>query len=72
MYAAASGDEASVQALLAAGAPWNAVDKSSRCAGDWAVEYGHEGTAKLLLEAGGLPGTEVVCCVVALLPCTYN
>ena len=41
-----------VHALLAAGAPWNAVDRSGKCAGDLALEAGHKDAAEAILEAG--------------------
>ena len=41
-----------VQALLEANAPWNAVDRKGRCAGDFAAERGHADAASKLLEAG--------------------
>ncbi|KAK9809247.1 hypothetical protein WJX72_012048 [[Myrmecia] bisecta] len=50
MAAAAAGDTECL--LLDAGAPWNAIDKTGKCAGDYAVEGGHEEAAEFLLEAG--------------------
>jgi len=55
MAAAALGDTASVEALLAAGAPWNALDRRGRCAGDCAMAGDHGDAAGAILEAGEWP-----------------
>lgn len=52
MEAAAKGHDSAVTMLLAAGTPWNAIDKEGSCAGDLAVAAGHESTAEILLDAG--------------------
>lgn len=52
MEAAAKGHDSAVTLLLAAGTPWNAIDKEGSCAGDLAVAAGHESTAEILLDAG--------------------
>ncbi|GMI21623.1 hypothetical protein TeGR_g3697 [Tetraparma gracilis] len=41
-----------LETLLAAGAPWNAVDRRGRCAGDYAVAAGSQECVDLLVEAG--------------------
>ncbi len=41
-----------VRSLLSAGAPWNALDRRGRCAGDLALEAGHAAAAEAILEAG--------------------
>ena len=52
MRAAKHGCLSNVSQLLAAGAPWNAVDRQGLCAGDHALAGGHEDTAAALLDAG--------------------
>ena len=52
MAAAAAGATEAVEALLGAGAPWNAIDRRGRCAGDYAMEGDHAGAAGSILEAG--------------------
>lgn len=52
MQAAKHGCLSHVKQLLAAGAPWNAVDRQGLCAGDHAIARGHEDTATALLDAG--------------------
>lgn len=52
MSAAAAGHTEAARALLEAGAPWNAIDKSSRCAGDLTSDGGHREAAEAILEAG--------------------
>lgn len=52
MAAAAAGATEAVEALLQAGAPWNAVDRRGRCAGDYAMEGDHGDAAGAILEAG--------------------
>ena len=41
-----------VSALLAAGAPWNAIDRNGRCAGDYALAAGHQVIVDALVTAG--------------------
>lgn len=41
-----------VKALLDAGAPWNALDSSGRCAGDYAMDAGYQASFDILLNAG--------------------
>jgi type IV protein arginine methyltransferase len=55
MAAAAVGALEAVEALLQAGAPWNAIDRRGRCAGDYAMEGDHAGAAGAILEAGREP-----------------
>ncbi|CAL8103937.1 unnamed protein product [Calicophoron daubneyi] len=50
MVAASQGHEEIVRYLLAEGAPWNAVDKSYMCAGDYAAKHGHQKCVDLLLD----------------------
>ena len=52
MAAAAAGATEAVEALLQAGAPWNAIDRRGRCAGDYAMEGDHGDAAGAILEAG--------------------
>ena len=52
MTAAGAGHADIVQALLQAGAPWNAVDRYGRCAGQYAVDAGHQGIVDTLVSAG--------------------
>lgn len=52
MAAAQGGHLAVVNALLLAGAPWNAIDRKRRCAGDIAMDHDNMETAQALLEAG--------------------
>lgn len=35
-----------------AGAPWNAIDKQGQCAGEYAMEEGHQEAFDILLDAG--------------------
>jgi protein arginine N-methyltransferase 2 len=53
MAAAIGGHTEVVNALLLAGAPWNAIDRKLRCAGDLALEHDQMDAARALLEAGG-------------------
>ena len=55
MAAAGAGATEAVEALLGAGAPWNAIDRRGRCAGDCAMEGDHAGAAGAILEAGSTP-----------------
>lgn len=52
MAAAIGGHTEVVNALLLAGAPWNAIDRKLRCAGDLALEHDQMDAARALLEAG--------------------
>ncbi|GBG64065.1 hypothetical protein CBR_g40511 [Chara braunii] len=51
MLAASKGHVEVVRALLEAGAPWNALDQTGRCAGDYAVEAHQQEVVDLLLDA---------------------
>jgi protein arginine N-methyltransferase 2 len=50
--AAEAGNCDVISLLLAAGAPWNAVDRAGRCAGEAANDAGHAAAAAALLDAG--------------------
>lgn len=50
MAAAGAGHADTVQLLLEEGAPWNAVDREHRCAGDYAVRNGHQHVIDLLMQ----------------------
>lgn len=52
MAAAADGHVEVVQALLAAGAPWNAVDRKGKCAGTLALEQSHQAAVDEIVKAG--------------------
>lgn len=52
MLAAQQGSRDIVSSLLSAGAPWNALDKSGRSAGEYAVEGGHIDLYERLIDAG--------------------
>ena len=52
MVAATHGKLAAVNALLALGAPWNAVDRKGRCAGTVALNAGHQEIVNRMVEAG--------------------
>jgi len=52
MAAASGGNKELVTLLLEHGAPWNATDKKGRCAGDYAVEAGHQEVVDLLVSFG--------------------
>ncbi|GAB2218937.1 hypothetical protein Drorol1_Dr00002170 [Drosera rotundifolia] len=53
MHAAKHGHASVVKLLLDAGAPWNALSREkSLCAGDFAMEAGHEEAFEVLLNAG--------------------
>ena len=54
MLAAAGGHEPVVTQLLAAGVPWNAVDRHNDSAGDLAAKAGHEAVYELIVAAGEL------------------
>ena len=55
MNAAAGGHVEAVKTLLEAGAPWNTINKASKCAGDVASDGGHQEAAEAILEAGTTP-----------------
>mmetsp|Transcript_31417 Transcript_31417/g.66931 ORF Transcript_31417/g.66931 Transcript_31417/m.66931 type:complete len:451 (+) Transcript_31417:2-1354(+) len=52
MVAARHGNLDICGVLLEAGAPWNAVDRFDKCAGDHATENSHWGVVNFLVEAG--------------------
>ena len=52
MVAAEKGMAATVAAMLQAGAPWNAIDRQGRCAGDFAVRNNHQTVVETLVSAG--------------------
>ena len=52
MAAAQRGDTAMVSELLQAGAPWNALDRQGRCAGEYADAAGQQDTFDQLVHAG--------------------
>ena len=52
MLAASKGAKEIVQELLRQGAPWNALDRSGRCAGEYAIDKGHQEVVDLLVNAG--------------------
>ena len=52
MAAARDGLADAVSVLLQAGAPWNAVDRSGRCAGDLALAGNHQTVVETLVSAG--------------------
>jgi protein arginine N-methyltransferase 2 len=52
MFAAEKGMADSVQVLLDAGAPWNALDRNGRCAGDYAVLNNNQIIVDMLVSAG--------------------
>ena len=47
------------RSLLAAGAPWNALNRHGKCAGDLALEAGHAEAAEAILEAGATSGSSL-------------
>ena len=51
MHAAAGGHGEVVSFLLAAGAPWNAIDRRGRCAGNHALDNGHQTVVDALVDA---------------------
>jgi ankyrin repeat protein len=55
MMAAEAGHAEAVSELLAAGVPWNAVDRGGRSAGDYAMAEGHTEAVSLLIDAGRCP-----------------
>ncbi|MCO5575539.1 hypothetical protein L7F22_029340 [Adiantum nelumboides] len=52
MHAAMHGRTDVVRCLLDAGAPWNALDASAKCAGDYAMDAGHQSAFDMLLDTG--------------------
>jgi len=52
MRAAAHGQLAAVKVLLELGAPWNAVDRMSRCAGTFALKNGHQEIVNWIVDIG--------------------
>lgn len=50
MLAARAGSERAVAALLRAGAPWNALDRAGRCAGEYALAEGHQVVVDAIVE----------------------
>ena len=52
MVAAQRGDIAVLSELLQAGAPWNALDRRGRCAGEYADAAGQQDTFDQLVQAG--------------------
>lgn len=52
MAAAEAGASKVCSLLLEVGAPWNALDRNGRCAGEYAVDAGHQDIVDLLVTAG--------------------
>lgn len=52
MMASKGGHVEVCRALLDAGAPWNAVDRTGKCAGNYATDGGHWDVVNLLVEEG--------------------
>ena len=52
MLAAQNGHIDVCRVLLEAGAPWNALDRFGKCAGNWAQENEHWEVVNLLVEEG--------------------
>eukprot|EP00939_MAST-03C_sp_MAST-3C-sp1_P001982 g1982.t1 len=52
MAAASAGSTEVVSLLLQHGAPWNALDRKGRCAGEYAMEAGHQKVVDQLVDAG--------------------
>ncbi|KAL7059755.1 hypothetical protein AAHC03_013922 [Spirometra sp. Aus1] len=50
MAAAGAGHVEVVRYLLQVGAPWNAVDRMYRCAGDYAAKNGHQAVVDLIMD----------------------
>jgi hypothetical protein len=46
-----------VKLLLEAGAPWNALDRKGNCAGDYAMNEGHQEAYEVLMDAGNFKFT---------------
>ena len=52
MAASGGGHLEIMKLLLEGGAPWNAVDKSGKCAGEYAVDAGHQEAVDMLVQFG--------------------
>eukprot|EP00897_Mesotaenium_endlicherianum_P000026 jgi/Mesen1/10023/ME000073S09303 len=52
MAAAKGGHSEVVKKLLEEGAPWNALDRQGLCAGDYAMDAGHQPVVDILIDAG--------------------
>jgi protein arginine N-methyltransferase 2 len=52
MIASRLGLNDSVTALLTSGAPWNAIDRHGKCAGEYALANGHQAIVDALVTAG--------------------
>lgn len=52
MVAASTGNIALIKLLLESGAPWNALDRKGKCAGDYAVDSGVQEAIDTLVTAG--------------------
>jgi protein arginine N-methyltransferase 2 len=52
MLAAGNGHSEIVELLLQNGAPWNAVDRQGLCAGQYALNAGHQHLVDCLVNAG--------------------
>ena len=52
MEAAKHGHTTICEVLLENGAPWNAIDRNGKCAGNYATEYGYWDIVNLLVDAG--------------------
>eukprot|EP00965_Chrysotila_dentata_P182383 6022436-Pleurochrysis_carterae.AAC.1 len=50
MMAAKAGSQPIVTALLKAGAPWNAIDRCGRCAGEYALDAGKQAVVDLIVD----------------------
>lgn len=52
MIAAENGHACLVKKLLEKGAPWNAIDRAGRCAGEYAIDKNHQEIVDILVNAG--------------------
>jgi protein arginine N-methyltransferase 2 len=52
MAAAGNGHAEMVRLLLQNGAPWNAIDRKGKCAGEYALQNGHQDVVEQLVDAG--------------------
>ena len=52
MFVAGRGEARLVSLLLQYGAPWNAIDRKGRCAGEYALENKHQKVVDQLVDAG--------------------
>mmetsp|Transcript_21503 Transcript_21503/g.27467 ORF Transcript_21503/g.27467 Transcript_21503/m.27467 type:complete len:293 (+) Transcript_21503:113-991(+) len=52
MVAAEQGHVSVVQKLLEKGAPWNALDRNGKCAGEYAIKNSHQKVVDILVNAG--------------------